>query len=442
MTAGSHMDPCRRFLGRMREARARTDELFDLVRPEAMHDRPIPERHRILFYLGHFEGFEWNMIGRAAFGMEPFREELDRLFEFGIDPVEGDLLDDRPSDWPSLDEIHDYKGRVRQAVDRCVETAALDRPRHPYLEDGQIFHVVIEHRMMHAETLAYMLHWLPFDRKKAVPLSAMTETLPGLPRPIEIPPGPVTLGLSETDMDLFGWDNEFRSHQINVPAFTIDSLNVTNRGYLKFVESGGYLDNGLWDDLSWGWIQRAGIRQPQFWLRRGNDWFYRTMFADVPLPLEWPVYVSHAEATAYARWVRKALPTEAQWQRAAYCGPEGLEQQYPWGDAVPEPDCGNFDFRRWTPEPVGAFPQGKSPFGVSDLVGNGWEWTSTPFGPFPGFRPFEFYEGYSADFFDGRHFVLKGGSPRTARCMLRRSFRNWFQSHYPYPYATFRCVEN
>ncbi len=101
---------------------------------------------------------------------------------------------------------------------------------------------------------------------------------------------------------------------------------------------------------------------------------------------------------------------------------------------------GNFDSYRWDPTDVGSFPEGASAFGVSDLLGNGWEWTRTPFAPLEGFVPFPFYPGYSANFFDGKHYVLKGGSARTAACMLRRSFRNWFQPHYPFVYAGFRCV--
>jgi len=90
---------------------------------------------------------------------------------------------------------------------------------------------------------------------------------------------------------------------------------------------------------------------------------------------------------------------------------------------------------------VGAFPGRASAFGIYDLVGNGWEWTGTPFAPFKGFEPFPFYPGYSANFFDGKHFVMKGASPRTAASLVRESFRNWFQPHYPNVYATFRCVE-
>lgn len=103
---------------------------------------------------------------------------------------------------------------------------------------------------------------------------------------------------------------------------------------------------------------------------------------------------------------------------------------------------GNFDFARWDPSPVNARPAGDSPFGVAGLVGNGWEWTSTLFAPFEGFEPHAFYAGYSANFFDDGHYVLKGGSPRTAALLLRRSFRNWFQPFYPNIYASFRCVEN
>ncbi len=164
------------------------------------------------------------------------------------------------------------------------------------------------------------------------------------------------------------------------------------------------------------------------------------MFGEIALPMDWPVYVSHAEASAYASWAGKSLPSEAEWHRAAYGVPGGGERDYPWGNEAPDASRGNFDLHRWNPAPVNAFPRGQSAFGVDGMLGNGWEWTSTTFAPFPGFQPFPFYAGYSANFFDGKHFVMKGGSARTARCMLRRTFRNWFQAQYQYVYAGFRCV--
>src|SRR5262252_2990497 len=90
---------------RILEARARIDELFQLVSEEALYDRPIAERHRIIFYLGHVEAFDWNLLAERAFGLKPFSPSLDRLFAFGIDPVDGGLPQDQPSDWPSRDEV-------------------------------------------------------------------------------------------------------------------------------------------------------------------------------------------------------------------------------------------------------------------------------------------------------------------------------------------------
>jgi len=261
-----------------------------------------------------------------------------------------------------------------------------------------------------------------------------------------VPAGAVRLGLARDAKD-FGWDNEYEAHKVEVPAFEIDRYKVTNRQYIEFMAAGGYETRAFWNDEDWKWKTAGGISHPLFWKKDGHQWSYRAMFDEVPfedLALDWPVYVSQAEASAYTRWAGKALPTEAEWQRAAYGTVDGKARAYPWGNETPNAEfdkkLGNFDFQRWDPVPVNAFPQGQSAVGVHDMLGNGWEWTSTVFGPFPGFEPFPFYRGYSADFFDGKHFVMKGGSSRTAACMLRPTFRNWFQAHYQYVYAGFRCV--
>jgi len=422
------------FLQRLANARLITDGLFDLVRPEARYSRPIPERHRIIFYLGHLETFDWNLICRDR-GMDSFNAEFDRLFAFGIDPTDGALPDDQPGDWPAESDIRQYNRRVRDAVDRCVRELRSD-------EDRLRFHVAIEHRLMHAETLAYMLHWLPARDKSAGSVGAGTAHPPPARRSIEIPAGEVTLGLDADGDPSFGWDNEYKAHTVRVPAFSIDVFSVTNHEYLKFLEAGGYQTQEFWSDSGWNWISSSNIGHPRFWRRRDGEWFYRTMFGEIPLPLAWPVYVSHAEAEAYARWAGKSLPTEAQFHRAAYGSPDEAERLYPWGSTPPDASRGNFNFTSWAPAAVDAYPGGASAFGVAELVGNGYEWTSTLFKPFPGFKPFPFYPGYSANFFDGNHYVMKGGSPRTAAVLLRRSFRNWFQPLYPYVYAKFRCVEN
>ncbi len=170
----------------------------------------------------------------------------------------------------------------------------------------------------------------------------------------------------------------------------------------------------------------------------------RGLLEDVPFAraAPWPAMVSWAEAAAYAQWREARLPTEAEWHRAARGTPGGDERRWPWGDEPPSDRHGSFHFRHASPVPVGSRPSGASAWGVQELVGNGWEWTSTPFAPFPGFEPMPRYPGYSADFFDGKHFVLLGGSWATDETLLRPSFRNWFQPHYPYVFSKFRCARS
>jgi gamma-glutamyl hercynylcysteine S-oxide synthase len=429
-----------RLLERFEEARQKSDALFEIVRPEALYDRPIPERHRIIFYIGHLEAFDWNLLHETVFGLKAFNSELDRLFAFGIDPVGGGLPTDRVSDWPSIERVREYVKGVRSALD---EKTSEDFDPQIQARDGfpldTLLNVAIEHRLMHVETLAYMLHQLPLNRKisRTRPVLPLLSAVPH--SMVGIPAGDATLGLSRNS-DAFGWDNEFESHMVHVPAFEIDRYMVTNQQFLEFLQAGGYEAREIWSDLDWNWKNDRRIAHPVFWNKNGESWLYQTMFEEIPLPPDWPVYVSHAEAAAYARWVGKALPTEDQWHRGAYGTPEGTQRLYPWGDEPPTSNRGNFDFYSFDPQPVNAHPQGQSAFGIEGLLGNGWEWTSSVFGPFPGFRPFPFYRGYSADFFDGKHFVMKGGSARTAACMLRPTFRNWFQAHYQYVYAGFRCV--
>jgi iron(II)-dependent oxidoreductase len=427
---------------RLVDARTRTDEVFRVVREEAIYDRPIPERHRIIFYIGHVEAFDWNLLAQRAFGLKSFQRTFDHLFAFGIDPVDGGLPSDTPADWPAREEVERYNRRLRDELDGAIQNA-LERPEEGHPQLIPMLEVAIEHRLMHAETLAYMLHRLPSDRKIGGPEQAAWKVRPVKSHLVEIPSGTATLGLERIHGDEFGWDNEFSAHEAAVKEFAIDNFNVTNRDFLRFIQAGGYQNRSLWSEESWAWKAKEGIEHPMFWGRQGNLWMYRTMFGEIRLPQEWPVYVSHAEATAYAKWLGRKLPTEAQFHRAAYGTLDGKpERSYPWGEETTSSSRGNFDFKSWDPSPVGAHPAGASPFGVHDLVGNGWEWTRTEFAPFPGFTPMSFYPGYSANFFDGKHYVMKGGSPRTAGCMLRRSFRNWFQPHYPYVYATFRCVED
>ncbi|MFP3569710.1 SUMF1/EgtB/PvdO family nonheme iron enzyme [Paraburkholderia sp. SIMBA_030] len=425
---------------RLIDARHVTDALFSIVKPEFLYDRPIRERHRIVFYIGHLEAFDRNLLDQRLCDLPAFDPQLDQLFAFGIDPVDGGFPTDQPADWPSFDVVRGYGLRAREQIDRALGALSNSaRIGHDGTQGGaaeQLLNVAIEHRLMHAETLAYMLHQLPLAQKiddLREPVTTRVERVAINASMVKVPAGSTVLGMAR-ESGRFGWDNEFGELRVDVPAFEIDRHMVTNGAFRQFIEAGGYREPKWWSDKDWAWKEAERIEHPAGWSQRSDDhergkdgaWTLRTMFDEVPLPLDWPVYVSHAEASAYARWAGKTLPTEAQWQRAAH--------------GTPHTASGNFDFQSWNPQPIGAYPDNVSAFGVEGQFGNGWEWTSTVFDALPGFEAFPFYPGYSANFFDGQHYVLKGGSARTARCMLRPTFRNWFQPHYQYVYAGFRCV--
>ena len=423
----------------LQAARRETDALFDRLTPEALFARPIAERHRLVFYLGHLEAFDWNLIVRDCLHAPSRREDFERLFAFGIDPVHGDLPRDTARDWPAASAIRPWIAAARVDVDEALATAPLTG----WLTGAWAARLAVEHRLMHAETLSYLLHRLAPSSLVPQPIARHDAVTPAPSAWIDVPAGRATLGVARAENPYGVWDNEHDEHAVDVPAFRVQSHKVTNADWLAFVEAGGYRDDALWTDDDRAWRERESVTHPAFWSRRDGRWWWRALFGEVPLAPATPVYVSHAEARAYARWRGASLPTEAQWHRAAYATADGRESPFPWGSAPPVPGLhGNFGFAHVDPTPVGAHPAGRSALGVDEMLGNGWEWTRSPFAPLPGFTPLPFYQTYSAGFFDDRHFVLKGASPRTATAFLRRSFRNWFQPHYPHVYATLRCVDD
>jgi gamma-glutamyl hercynylcysteine S-oxide synthase len=415
-----------------RRNRARSDAIFDLIDPAAYYSRPISLRNPIVFYEGHLPAFSVIAFLRRGLGLPPVDARLETLFERGIDPeTEASAVPRSGAStiWPSRDEVRAFARKC----DEAVIAAMSSLPPGPVALEG--LYTALEHEAMHQETLLYMWHRLPYEQKRGSRIEdrgsfrGSAAIRADIPASVVVPAGLARLG-ADRATTTFGWDNEFDAHDVQVPAFDIDTLPVTNAQFLEFIAAGGYANRALWNDEGWAWIQSDQVQHPAFWMpasrssildpRSSNaDWKWRGMFAPLPLPAEWPVYVSQAEASAYARWKGRRLMTEPEFHRAA----EGST-------------TGHFDFAGFDPIPVGSHPP--SAAGVYDLVGNGWEWTSTVFGPFDGFTPMPSYPEYSADFFDGRHLVMKGASPATARELVRPSFRNWFRGNYPYVYAKFR----
>ncbi len=399
--------------------RERSAQLFALVDAAAYEVRPIPLRHPFVFYDGHLPAFSFLTLNERGLQQEPIDRRLEKLFERGIDPATNDAAERLGrSDWPTRSEVEAFGRACDERVLEAIAHATLADATVPRLVRGESIYNILEHEEMHHETLTYLIHQLDATQKGRIP-QTHSDTPPPQNVMIPIDAGVATLGVNPGDIP-FGWDNEFRRTLLQVPAFAIQRYPVTNGDWLAYVEAGGPV--------------------PAFWVERDGSWLLKGVFEELPLPLSWPVYVTHDLANAYATWAGMRLPTEPEYHRAAFGTPHGDERAYPWGDEAPQPHHGNFGFRRYDPEPVDAHHAGASAWGVEDLIGNGWEWTSTPFAPLPGFAPMASYPQYSAEFFDGRHFVMKGASPVTNADLIRRSLRNWFYADYPFVYAKFRCV--
>jgi len=424
-----------------RRNRDRSRALFDMLPEDVYYSRPIDLRHPIVFYDGHLPGFSFNTLVKKALGGSGIDPRLEMLFARGIDPHESQAAGADAAKWPSRETVRAFVEEADARVLDALEHEELVRPGHALLDRADAVFTILEHEAMHQETLLYMWHRLPFEQKRRP--AGYTPIGDGrVPTDdwIGVPTGQVALGVDRSAVP-FAWDNECPTCTAEVPAFAIERQNVTNGRFMEFVDAGGYRDARWWSSDDWRWVQSERIEHPLFWELVNGRWYWRAMFELIPLPASWPVYVSHAEAAAFARWRDARLPTEAEYQRAAF-GSDSSENArlHPWGDAEPSDVRGVFDFSSWDPQPAGSHPSGASAWGVEDLVGNGWEWTSTTFAPFPGFRAAPSYPEYSADFFDGEHYVMKGASPATARELLRPTFRNWFRGRYPYVYATFRCA--
>jgi iron(II)-dependent oxidoreductase len=223
---------------------------------------------------------------------------------------------------------------------------------------------------------------------------------------------------------------------VDVPAFRIGRVPVTNGEWRRFIDDGGYAQPRWWSARGWEHRQSADLTAPQFWNADGQT---RTRFGHIEdIPADEPVqHVSYFEADAYAAWAGARLPTEREWEKACAWDPQfKARRRYPWGADEPSPARANLSGDALRPAPVGAYPDGASAYGLEQMLGDVWEWTRSALEPWPGFTPM-IYQRYSQPFFGGDYRVLRGGSWAVESAILRPSFRNW---DHPYRRQIFSGV--
>lgn len=434
----SNADRLKEFLAdQLEKARARSFALTTRVLDEpeltAQHSRLMSP---LVWDLAHVGNYEELWLLRSAAGVAPMRPEIDRLYDAFEHPRA-----ERPT-LPLLspDEAEQYIGLVRRKVLDSLATVRFS-PEQPLLADGFVYRMVIQHEHQHDETML-ATHQL----RRGEPVLPGTDPPP--PPRVDAPTPPEVLVeagefVMGTSTDPWAYDNERPAHTVDLPAFWIDTTPVCNAEYVIFVEEGGYDDPRWWSPAGWEWRQRSGKRSPAFWVRSEGEWLRRRFGRTEPLPMEEPVqHVCWYEADAYARWAGKRLPTEPEWEKAASWDPvRKVKSRYPWGDDPAGPEHANLGQVRLQPTAVGSFPRGASPVGALQMVGDVWEWTSTSFTGYPGFRAFPYRE-YSEVFFGTDYKVLRGGSWATDPTACRTTFRNWDFPIRRQIFAGFRCARD
>ncbi len=416
----------------LERTRSRTRVLTDAVDGDDLVKQHSPLMSPLVWDLAHVGNQEELWLVRDVGGLEPVRCDIDNLYDAFKNPRR-----DRPS-LPLLSpaEARAYNHTVRDKVLDILDRTTLSG--RPLVTDGFAFGMIVQHEQQHDETMlaTHQLRAGPAVLSAPPPPPSRVAVADEVP----VPGGRFSMG---TSVEPWALDNERPAHDVDVPAFFIDAAPVTNGQYAAFVDDGGYDQPRWWTPDGWRHRIEAGVVAPMHWRRDGDGWAYTRFGLTTPIQPDEPVvHVCFHEARAYATWAGKRLPTEAEWEKAARFDPaSGRSRRYPWGDEDPEPRHANLGQRHLSPAPVGAYPDGASPLGVHQLIGDIWEWVDTDFHGYPGFVAFPYRE-YSEVFFGPRYKVLRGGSFGTDPAACRGAFRNWDHPIRRQIFSGFRCARS
>ncbi len=417
-----HENTKRRLHSGLQAVRNRTFSMTETLSDNDLHEQFDPIMGPLVWDMGHIANFEEFWLLRELGGRTAHDPARDAMYNPFDNPrwVRGDL--------PILDrdEATEYLNEVRHDADTVLEaTDMVDGPQ--LARGGYVFEMTIQHEAQHQETILQALNLRP--DLAPYPLAGARR----LPEPrgvddterVRIEGGPFAMGTNDRSS---AYDNERPTHDVHVDGFDIDRFPATNHRYVAFIESGGYERPELWSEAGWSWRTGVDHEAPQGWHRDGQGGWTHLMFGTVRDldPTEPVIHISFWEAEAFANFEGGRLPTEAEWEKAASSGPvDGTVRKYPWGDTRPTSEHANLGQHGWGPAPVGSYPLGASAYGVEQLLGDTYEWTSSRFLPYPGYSTFPYPE-YSEVFFQDENFrVLRGASWATAPSVARNTFRNW-----------------
>lgn len=407
----------------MQLCRESTLALFEKMDYPIFCQQAHPDYSPVGWHLGHIGYTEclWLLERCAKSSVIPVFQERKNVDYRRLFAADG-LPKGERANLPTLAETIDYLAAVREQVFDYLQVAPLE-------EQERLWRFILQHESQHCETIVFLLELQRKESEQTQLLTSSTsQTLIEIRQSPEIyiPAGEFEMGSDSID----ALDNERPSHRVYLDSYSIDRCPVTCGEYRQFMLAGGYQNRELWSSAGWEWLQANPITQPLYWQ---EDFVWENH----------PVCgVSWYEADAYARFVGKRLPTEAEWEKAAsWDAVAEMRRTYPWGEAPPDGERCNHNYIYSGTTPVNARLTGESSYGLVDALGNVWEWTASWFDAYEGFEYYP-YRGYSQVYFDGEHRVLKGGSWITRPFALRCSFRNWYHPFVREIFAGFRCARS
>ncbi|ENU63662.1 5-histidylcysteine sulfoxide synthase [Acinetobacter lwoffii] len=411
------------------------EQLFECLKHEdAFFIKPITLRHPLIFYFAHTATFFVNKLLLSKLISERVNPHFESIFAIGVDEMSWDDLDEVHYDWPSVQEVRDYRHQVRALILNILEHAPLTLPLN-WQNPWWTIIMGIEHERIHLETSSVLIRQHALEHVRQHPqwrANIITGMAPDN-HLLEVPDGKVLLQKYFND-PFYGWDNEYGRHEAEVAAFAASKYLVSNQEFLAFVEADGYQTEHYWSEEGLGWLQFSQAAHPCFWRKTELGWSLRLMLEEVPMPWDWPVEVNYHEAKAFCQWKSQLLgktirlPTEDEWYR--------LYAVSDLDSDLPSPEQANIELKYGTSScPVDHFKQGD----FYDIQGNVWQWTETPIYPFQGFQVHPLYDDFSTPTFDGRHNLMKGGSWISAGNEALYSSRYAFRRHF-FQHAGFRYV--
>jgi ergothioneine biosynthesis protein EgtB len=387
------------------------------------------------WHLGHVSWFYEVIMNNLDPKYEFFSQELSKVLNsyyqaFG-EPHEkakrGNLSR------PTVDEALQYFNIINKRVEDFLKNSQINK------DEIYLFKMAFNHECQHQELLVYDLQHLLASTYRPITQNTLPTPSQVEKKSIKIPGGIYEMGYNGSD---FCYDIELPEHKVYLNQYSMDVFPITNADYLKFIEEGGYEDFRFWLADGWDVVKKNKWNAPMYWENENGKWLRHDFRGKQKLEPNEPVCnVSYYEADAYCKWAKKRLPTEAEWEKASCWNEDNqIKTIYPWGNDFPTEDHSNLlESKLWSPSQIGSYPLGKSHYGLHQMMGDVWEWTSSEFVGYPGFK--SGFAEYNDKWFANQK-VLRGSSFATPKYSIRSSYRNFFKLDERWMFAGFRCVED